>query len=166
MTSRYDTITGEYLDIDERVGFLDRKLQRISKEIENEKLWFSMALKAYQTSYGYEYQGDSLLIARENLLNSFIDYYVAKFIHIPETYKIEAIATIISYNVFQMNGLKYTVPIPEKFISIKQDVQLNFFGNKETEDQQLEIVVEEGEEVKVKNWLNDRMIIFKNLVKN
>ena len=79
MTSRYDTITGEYLDIDERVGFLDRKLQRISKETENEELWFSLALKSYQASYGYEYQGDSLLIARENLLNSFIDYYVAKF---------------------------------------------------------------------------------------
>src|SRR5699024_8918248 len=83
MTSRYDTVTGEYLDIKERVGFLDRKLQRISKEIDSEERWFSLALKAYQSSYGYEYQGDSLLIARENLLNSFIDYYVAKFNHMP-----------------------------------------------------------------------------------
>ena len=33
MTSRYDTVTGEYLDIEDRVGFLDRKLQRISKEM-------------------------------------------------------------------------------------------------------------------------------------
>ncbi len=166
MTSRYDTVTGEYLDIEERVGFLDRKLQRISKEIESEEIWYSLALKAYQASYGYEYQGDSLLIARENLLNSFIDYYVAKFNHIPGVDKLEAITRIISYNVFQMDGLKYRLPIVEKIRSEKRDVQLSFFGDMEMEDQQLEMVVDEGEEVKVKNWVNDRMIKFKDLVEN
>lgn len=166
MTSRYDTVTGEYLDIEERVGFLDRKLQRISKEIESEEIWFSLALKAYQASYGYEYQGDSLLIARENLLNSFIDYYVAKFNHVPETDKMEAVARIISYNVFQMDGLKYKLPMVEKIRSKKLDVQLSIFGDLEMEDEQMEIVVDEGEEVKVKNWLNDRMIIFKDLLEN
>lgn len=166
MTSRYDTVTGQYLDINERVGFLDSKLQRISKEIENEELWFSMVLKAYQASYGYEYQGDSLLIARENLLNSFIDYYVAKFNHIPEVDKLEAIARVISYNVFQMDGLKYSIPIAEKIRYKELDLQLSFFGHIETEDQQLELVIEEGEEVKVKNWLNERMTKFKDLVKN
>ena len=166
MTSRYDTVTGEYLGIEERVGFLDRKLQRISKEIEDEEIWFSLALKAYQASYGYEYQGDSLLIARENLLNSFIDYYVAKFNHIPEIDRIESIARIISYNVFQMDGLKYTIPIVEKIRAKKLDVQLSFLEEAEMEDRQLEMVVDEGEEVKVKNWLNDRMIKFKDLVEN
>lgn len=166
MTSRYDTVTGEYLDIEERVGFLDRKLQRISKEIKNEEMWFSLALKAYQASYGYEYQGDSLLIARENLFNSFIDYYVAKFNHVPEINKMDAIAKIISYNVFQMDGLKYKLPIAEKIRAKKLDVQLSIFGDMEMEDQQLEMVVDEGEEVKIKNWLNDRMIKFKNLVEN
>ncbi|NMA85641.1 MAG: restriction endonuclease [Epulopiscium sp.] len=34
------------------------------------------------------------------------------------------------------------------------------------EDRQLEMVVDEGEEVKVKNWLNDRMIKFKDLVES
>ena len=164
ITSRYDTVTGEYLDIFERVGFLDRKLQRISKEIDNEEEWFSFALKAYQSSYGYEYQGDSLLIARENLLNSFIDYYVVKFKHIPQAEKIEAIARIISYNIFQMDGLKYIIPMVEKIRSKKLDVQLNFFGEEESEEQQMEMVVEEGEEVKIKNWSNDRMIKFKDLV--
>lgn len=166
MTSRYDTVTGEYLDIDERVGFLDRKLQRISKEIDSEEIWFSLALKAYQSSYGYEYQGDSLLIARENLLNSFIDYYVAKFNHMPGLDKIEDIAIIISYNVFQMDGLKYILPMPEKIRVKEFDVQLSFFGDVETEEQQLEVVIEEGEEVKVKNWLNNRMVKFKDLVDN
>lgn len=166
MTSRYDTVTGEYLDIEERVGFLDRKLQRISKEIDSEEIWFSLALKAYQSSYGYEYQGDSLLIARENLLNSFIDYYVAKFNHMPGLNKIEDIAIIISYNVFQMDGLKYILPMPEKIRVKEFDVQLSFFGDVETEEQQLEVVIEEGEEVKVKNWLNNKMVKFKDLVEN
>lgn len=166
MTSRYNTVTGEYLDIDERVGFLDRKLQRISKEIDSEEIWFSLALKAYQASYGYEYQGDSLLIARENLLNSFIDYYVAKFNHVPEVDNIEAVARIISYNVFQMDGLKYILPMPEKIRVKELDVQLNFLDDIKMEDQQLEIVVEDGEEVKVKNWLNDRMVKFRDLVEN
>ena len=166
MTSRYDTVTGEYLDIKNRVGFLDRKLQRISKEIDSEEIWFSMALKAYQASYGYEYQGDSLLIARQNLFNSFIDYYVAKFNQVPAMDKIESIARIISYNVFQMDGIKYTLPVAEKIRSKKLDVQLSIFGDMEIEDQQLEMVIDEGEEVKLKNWLNDRMIKFKDLVKN
>lgn len=166
IVSRYDTVTGEYLDIEKRVGFLDRKLQRISKEIEDEKTWFYMVLKAYQSSYGYEYQGDSLLIARENLLNSFIDYYVAKFNNQPLFEKLKEIARVISYNIFQMNGLKYTIPMPEKIRTKKLDVQLNFLGDIEMKDQQLEMVVEEGEEVKVKNWLNDRMIKFKDLVES
>lgn len=166
ITSRYDTVTGEYLDIENRVGFLDRKLQKISEEIESEEIWFSLALKAYQTSYGYEYQGDSLLIARENLLNSFIDYYVAKFKHTPEIDKIEAIARVISYNVFQMDGLKYKLPVAEKIRTKKIDIQLSFFDNSTMEDEQMEIVVDEGEDVKVKNWLNDRLIKFKDLIEN
>lgn len=166
ITSRYDAVTGDYLDIEKRVGFLDRKLQRISKEVDNEEIWFSMVLESYKASYGYEYQGDSLLIARENLLNSFIDYYVDKFSNVPKNDKIEAIAKIISYNIFQMDGLKYTVPILEKIKVEKTDVQLSFFTDMEKQEEQLEIVVNEGEDVKIKNWINNKMIKFKNLVKS
>lgn len=166
ITSRYDTVAGDYLEIKNRVGFLDKKLKRISEEIDSEDLWFSMAQKAYQSSYGYEYQGDSLLIARESLLNSFIDYYVAKFSHLPEINKIENIAEIISYNVFQMDGLRYRIPIIGKIRTKEVDVQLSFFEGAEIEQQQLEMVVDEGEEVKVKNWLNNGMVKFKDLVES
>lgn len=37
--------------------------------------WLKWALQAYQSTYGYEYQGDNLLIARMNLLLTFVDYY-------------------------------------------------------------------------------------------
>lgn len=79
MVTRYNSVTGEFLPIQERVGFIDKKLKRISKEIEEEQEWFEYAKIAYQTSFGYEFQGDSLLIARENLLYTFFDYYIAKF---------------------------------------------------------------------------------------
>lgn len=65
-----------------------------------------------------------------------------------------------------MDGLKYTLPILEKIRTKKFDVQLNFLGEIEIEDQQLEMVVDEGEEVKVSNWLSDRMIKFRDLVEN
>lgn len=43
MVSRYDTVTGETIDIQERVGFVDRKLKRISQEVDDEIKWFEYA---------------------------------------------------------------------------------------------------------------------------
>ena len=68
---RYDSITGEVIPVEERVGFLDRKLQRIVREVESEQEFIDWAKRAYQSTYGYELQGDSLLLAREKLLLSF-----------------------------------------------------------------------------------------------
>lgn len=110
MVSRYDTVTGERLEIQDRVGFIDRKLQRISKELHDHDEWLAMAKRAYKASYGYEYQGDSLFIARENLLYTFIEFYKDKFLTNPNEKDILEVAEIISYNVFQMDGLKYTLP--------------------------------------------------------
>lgn len=113
MVSRYDTVTGQALALEERVGFLDRKLQRLSQEVHEEKAWFQGAVTAYQDSYGYEFQGDSLLLARENLFASFIDYYQAKFAQEPSSSQKKTIARIISFNVLQMDGLTYISPYSE-----------------------------------------------------
>ena len=58
--------------------------------------------------YGYEWQGDNLLLARENLLMTFLDYYKAKFgaDKIPQMKSLLYIAYIISWNFWQMDGLK------------------------------------------------------------
>ena len=109
MVTRYDTVTGEEIPLSERVGFLDRKLQRISREVSDEATFYELVKKAYRASYGYEYQGDSLLLARENLLATFEDYYLAKTGNQPTLEQKKEIATIISYNVFQMDGLKKAV---------------------------------------------------------
>ena len=57
-----------------QVGFLDKKLRIVSKYCETKEDWLKWSKIAFQSSYGYEWQGDSLLIARENLLYTFSNF--------------------------------------------------------------------------------------------
>ena len=154
MVTRYDTVTGEEIPLSERVGFVDRKLQRISREVSDEATFYKLVKKAYRASYGYEYQGDSLLLARENLLATFEDYYLAKTGNQPRLEQKKEIATIISYNVFQMDGLKKISPY-----SARQEPsqQLSLFSD--------EPEVQEVEESKtqIKDWKKNKMIGFESL---
>ncbi|HHG8301339.1 TPA: Eco57I restriction-modification methylase domain-containing protein [Streptococcus pneumoniae] len=154
MVTRYDTVTGEEIPLSERVGFVDRKLQRISREVSDEVTFYELVKDAYHASYGYEYQGDSLLLARENLLATFEDYYLAKTGSQPTLEQKKEIATIISYNVFQMDGLKKSSPYSAKQ---KQSQQLSLFAD--------ELEVQEVEESKthIKDWKKNRMIGFERL---
>ena len=113
IVSRYNPTshTGKIRSIDKRVGFLDKKLQVVSRYCSKKNDWLFWAKEAYRASYGYEWQGDNLLIARENLLYTYIDYYKAQFHDKPSLRAQEDIATIISWNIFQMDGLKYVVPM-------------------------------------------------------
>lgn len=154
MVTRYDTVTGEEIPLSERVGFVDRKLQRISREVSDEATFYELVKKAYRASYGYEYQGDSLLLARENLLATFEDYYLAKTGNQPTLEQKKEIATIISYNVFQMDGLKKNSPYSARQ---EQSQQLSLFSD--------ELEVEQAEESKtqIKDWKKNRMIGFECL---
>lgn len=120
----YDSITGDIIPVEQRVGFLDRKLQRIAEEATTEKEFIKWSKIAYESSYGYELQGDSLLLARENLLLSFCEHYNNKFDKLPTMKVIKQIATIISYNIFQMNGLTKKTPYSAES---KDHIQLNLF---------------------------------------
>jgi hypothetical protein len=51
-----------------------------------------------------------LLIARENLLYTFIDYYEDYFWRKPAIADVKHIAEIISWNIWQMDGLKGVIP--------------------------------------------------------
>lgn len=113
MATRYDMQTGEFIPLAERVGFVDRKLCRINHEIHDKKLWQKFAIQAYQASYGFEWSGDSLLLARENLLYTYRDYYIKKWESEPMLKDMKKIATVISYNLFQMDGLKYIIPLSD-----------------------------------------------------
>jgi hypothetical protein len=113
IVSRYDPVSDsqELLQLPKRVGFLDRKIKAISKYCDTHKDWVKWTKMAFQSSYGYEWQGDSLLIARENLLYTFIDYYIDKFKRTPTLKLQKEIAEIIVWNIFQMDGLKYVIPM-------------------------------------------------------
>ncbi len=153
MVSRYDTVTGQALDLEERVGFLDRKLHRLSHQVHEEEAWFQGAVTAYQNAYGYEYQGDSLLLARENLLASFIDYYQAKFDREPSPSQKQTIAQIISYNVLQMDGLTYTSPYSQQ---AKEAVQLSLF-------EEIAEQTSQPQKAQIKDWKTNELIDFERL---
>ena len=110
MTSRYDTTTGRRIKLEDRIGFLDRKLRIVNENTDNLKDWMDAAVTAYQTSKAYEWQGDNLLLARESLLYTFIDNYEFKFGERPDREHVKEIAFIISWNVWQMDGLKGVIP--------------------------------------------------------
>ena len=126
LVSRYDTTTGEPIPIGRRIGLLDRKLRVINENVETEKEWYAMAEKAFKHIYGYEWQGDNLLLAREALLYTYIEYFMDKFnekdeegryvkdangnLRVPERRKIVNAARWISWNLWQMDGIKMVVP--------------------------------------------------------
>ncbi len=124
LVSRYDTTTGESIPLHNRIGLLDRKLRVVSENTEGSKDWLTWARKAYMSTYGYEWQGDNLLLAREALLYTFIEYYKDRFPN--ETLKkssIVGIARIISWNLWQMDGIKMVVPD-----SCDKQIETNLWG--------------------------------------
>ena len=142
LVSRYDTTTGEPIPIGRRIGLLDRKMRVINENVETEKDWYAMAEKAIKHTYGYEWQGDNLLLAREALLYTYIEYFIDKFnekdvegnyikdangnLRTPERRKIVNAARWISWNLWQMDGIKMVVPD-----SCDKVYETNLFGERE-----------------------------------
>ena len=156
MATRYDMETGEIVPLTERVGFVDRKLKRVNVEVDDKAEWQRLVVEAYKSSYGFEWSGDSLLLARENLLYTYRDYYFQKWLEEP-TYGLFAdIAEIISYNLFQMDGLKYIIPLTEKREKILE-VQMSLFDAEESEEQWK---IKPGKRVKIMNWETNKMEFF------
>lgn len=110
LVSRYDTVTGEIIPVKDRIGLLDRKLRIVTENTDNEKDWYEWAVKAVQSIYGYDWQGDNVLLARENILYTFIDNYTARFGVSPAKESLREIADIIAWNIWQMDGLKFVIP--------------------------------------------------------
>lgn len=133
IVSRYDPVSDkhELLTIPKRVGFLDKKLSIVSKYCNTLEEWIKWAKIAFQSSYGYEWQGDSLLIARENLLYTFIDYYQEKFKETPSSELQKEIAEIIVWNIFQMDGLKYVIPMSCKTEKVIIKGEETLFGKED-----------------------------------
>lgn len=114
LVSRYDSVDGKLIQVPKRIGLLDRKMRVVNENTDNEAEWFKWVLRAYQATYGFEYQGDSLLIARKNLLYTFIENLKYKFNRKPTLNELKEITTVISWNIWQMDGLTYTSPYSDK----------------------------------------------------
>lgn len=110
LASRYDTVTGKVIPVKNRIGLLDRKLRIVSENADGEQEWYAWAKEAYKSIYGYDWQGDNVLLARENLLFTFCDYYEDKFGVYPIRESLREIAEILAWNIWQMDGLKFVIP--------------------------------------------------------
>lgn len=177
IASRYNPTsnTGVLIKIVNRVGFLDRKLRTISRECQTEAEWLKWAEIAYKSSYGYEWQGDNLLLARENLLYTLQDFYYKKFDKNPKLSTLEHFADIIAWNIFQMDGLKYVIPMSCKHTEIIKEAPglLKILGEED--------VIREGEcpgckknspsshngkRVKIMNWDTNKSEYFYEIISN
>ena len=156
IVSRYDTSTGEIIPIERRIGILDRKLRVINENAADEAEWFKWALRAFQSVYGYEYQGDNLLIARMNLLYTLADYIEAKWQRQATQKELVKFLNVICWNFWQMDGLNDTPPYG---IPSDEVVQMSLFDDEE-ETADDEIVY-----CKIYDWRADISKLFKGLKK-
>jgi len=116
LVSRYDATTGDEIPLERRVGLLDRKLRVINENVKSLSEWKKWALIAYHNIYGFEWQGDNLLLAREALLCTLLDYYedIQKRLGTKNeslsSNTLLSFANIISWNIWQMDGIKMVIP--------------------------------------------------------
>ena len=161
LTSRFDTVT------EDRIGLLDRKLRVVSENNSDKDEWIKWSIIAVKSVYGFDWQGDNVLLARENLLYTYIDYYYYKFNEKPNIQLIKDIANIISWNIWQMDGIKYVIPNTCKNEKI---TEITLFG-----DITNEYTCEgcktgnnkkhKGVYCKIMNWETNRKVKFETLLK-
>ena len=144
LASRYDAATGEMIPVARRIGILDRKLRVVSENAATEDEWRKYATHAVQSTYGYEYQGDNLLLARVNLLLTYAEHLQVRWQRNPTKEELQPIATIISWNLWQMDGLHLSVPGGKPQPEAEQLDLFSMFGAAEPQPPTVSC--------KVKNW--------------
>ena len=157
LVSRYDTTTGEPIPIERRIGILDRKLRIVNENCTDEQSWSEWALKAYQATYGYEYQGDNLLVARINLTMTFNEYYQARWGKAPDKELLRKIVNVIVWNIWQMDGLTGTIPMgePAKDYDV---LELDLFGEEESTEKK-----ERSEPCRIYDWKANKSVTYNSL---
>lgn len=112
--SRYDTVSGRTIPVGQRVGILDRKLRVVTERTKQAKSWMNQAMRALSATYGFEYQGDNLVICRMNALETMREHMLsAAETHGWSTHEVLACLErlgneapeIICWNIWQMDGL-------------------------------------------------------------
>lgn len=160
LVSRYDASTGKLIEPPtHRIGLLDRKLRVINENVNNREEWFKWVENAYKSIYGYEFQGDNLLIARINLLMTFVDNVEFKWNEQPTNKELKSIANIIAWNLFQMDGLTDTVPLGVPQPNFEQVSLFDLFEDVNQEE------TEVSPKCKIKDWRGNKTVLFGELKK-
>ena len=116
LASRYDSTSGLEIPLSKRIGILDRKFRVINEntphtDSENaRRTWLNKAFLALQSTYGFDLQADNVFLARENIFNSFCDYCLYRWQRLPRIEIMLKAAEIITWNIWQMDGISHTVP--------------------------------------------------------
>lgn len=146
LVSRYDVETGEMIPIPKRVGLLDRKLRVVNENAQDEAEWLEWAVRAFQVTYGFEFQGDNVLIARVNLLMTFEEYLQARWERKPSEAEWEKLSSIIAWNIWQMDGLTGTIPYGT---AEEEEREIDWFGMFSNEEENRQ------PNCRILNWCGD-----------
>lgn len=163
--------TGVVITPKNRVGFFDRKLQVVSEFTKTKKEWLKYAEVALKASYGYEWQGDNVLIARENVLLTIDDFYKdfcqnklkLKSRQGLTDEQLEYFAEIVSWNIWQMDGLKYVIPLsgepPTPFVD-KSQLVLPLSAIESDKKKPKVLITHTGKYAKIKDWDKNKAVRF------
>ena len=162
VVSRYNATTGEPIPIKDRIGILDRKFRVVNENVSDNEEWLKWSERAVQSSYGYEFQGDNLLLARINVLITYVEQHELRFGAQPDLKRLYRIANIICWNFWQMDGITGTIPftIPKSSDEGDQLFFDGFFGD---------VIEEETPDTapvcKIWDWRRDNAISYEDVRK-
>ena len=153
ITSRYNAFDGEAIDFKKRVGILDRKLHAVSDAGYAFAYQVDLAIAALKSVYGYEFQGDNLFLARKNIFLTLEEFLSDKLAAKEFKELLPTVAMIISCNLWQMDGLKCTIPYADS----NRQSEFDFSGKR---------IKPQGEIFcKILNWRTHELVTFEDLVK-
>lgn len=170
LVSRYDAATGDIIPIERRIGILDRKLRVINENVQARKTWNQWVYRAFESVYGYEFQGDNLLIARINLLETFCEYTRERWKEEPTESSLKRIADIISWNLWQMDGIHGVIPYAGAVYEQEEEGELHqmtlfeFFGMEdETTSEVKEDTLQQTIDCKIYDWREGKELTYKSM---
>ena len=159
LVSRYDVSTGELIvPPKRRIGQLDRKLRIVNENTSDYDEWLKWTIRAFEATYGYEYQGDNLLIARVNLLLTFVDYYKERWGAEPNEKLLRQMTNKIVWNIWQMDGLNDTVPLGKPYEEFRQMSLFDIFPGLSDEEQKPEAAL-----CKIYDWKRGNSLLLRSL---
>ena len=168
IVSRYDTVTGKKIKLENRIGLLDRKMRIVKENVSNEEEWIKYSLEALKSVYGFEWQGDNLILARENILLSYCDYYYDYFNDYPDEKTLLEVANIIAWNFWQMDGIKCVIPNSCK---VEDDVEINLFEEESVVKCECkgcknnDVFKHNGIYSKIMDWIDNKPIRFVDMIR-